>query len=918
MDPTNSNETDHAKNPNALFADASTRRLADSIPSMVWTCRSDGHADYLNEKWYSLTGQSPKEALGFGWADTLHPDDRDRAMSEWKLAVDAGRDFEIELRYKLAAGGFHWHLVRAVPVRDDEGGIDHWFGISTDIDDKHESEELSEATTQAIVEAALDAIVTIDNRGTIQSANPATKDIFGYELHEFRGKNISKLMPERYSAGPNSYLATHLETGEQRLIGSDEQIIGTRKDGSEFPMELAVSEIEVRGQRMYTGIVRDITNRRQLENDLRGQARVLKRVANGDSLTDVLMTLIEVAEESRPEMIGSILLLGEKAQCLRHGASLRLPDAYCEAIDGVKPGPAVGSCGTAAFTGEQVIVENIATHPAWKDYRELAEQAGLRACWSEPILSTNGTVLGTFAMYYKAPRTPSQGDLDFVSTSANLAALAIERVAAQNALAEKTALFETIVKGIPDALLMANLDRKITHVNPGACQAFGYDAEELIGQPTSVLYANPAAHAQQGKARFNKDASKLYEVEELNWRRKNGDAFLGELMGTVIHDEAGEPMNYLALIRDVTERKQAQQLAQESQRKLATLISNLPGAAFRCLPDENWTMEYISNGCRELCGYAPEEIMASKPFWLQLVHPDDIEGVTKIVESCISENKPFQVEYRIHHRNGENRWLWEQGQGVFSEEGELLAIEGFVTDFTELKKTRVQLVQSERLAAMGQMMSSIAHESRNALQRIQAGVDMLKLDIPPDSEAGSDLAEIGRGRNDLQTLLEGMRDFAAPVNLELQKCNLADIWRQCWRNLDVLKVDRQATLVEEPADIDLCCHVDSFRIEQVFRNIVENSFAACPDPVVITISTSEVVHKGVPAVSITVRDNGPGLTQEQQERIFDAFYSTKPKGTGLGMAIALKTIKAHQGTFGAGNGENGGAEFAITIPFDQQ
>ena len=235
----------------------------------------------------------------------------------------------------------------------------------------------------------------------------------------------------------------------------------------------------------------------------------------------------------------------------------------------------------------------------------------------------------------------------------------------------------------------------------------------------------------------------------------------------------------------------------------------------------------------------------------------------------------------------------------------------------KLRKNREKLLQSERLAIMGKMISSIAHESRNALQRIQAGVDMLKLDIPDDSVAGRDLSQIGKARADLQTLLDGLRDFAAPVVLDWQQCNLADVWQQSWRNLDCLKADRQVELVEQTQGVDLHCAVDSFRIEQIFRNLIENSFAACPDSVQITISCSDSELDSVPAVSISVRDNGPGLTQEQQDRIFEAFYTTKPKGTGLGMAIALKTIQAHHGTLVAGNGNGGGAEFVITLPREQ-
>ncbi len=154
--------------------------------------------------------------------------------------------------------------------------------------------------------------------------------------------------------------------------------------------------------------------REPFEKELRGRNRVLLNLAKGKPLAEVLGNIIEVAEEARPEIIASILVLDQQEGCLRHGASRQLPAFYLDAIDGVTPGASVGSCGTAAFTGKRVIVEDIQTSSLWGDYRELAARAKLRSCWSEPILAPSGRVIGTFATYYAEPRAPDDGDLQFV------------------------------------------------------------------------------------------------------------------------------------------------------------------------------------------------------------------------------------------------------------------------------------------------------------------------------------------------------------------------------------------------------------------------------------------------------------------------------------------------------------------------
>ena len=236
----------------------------------------------------------------------------------------------------------------------------------------------------------------------------------------------------------------------------------------------------------------------------------------------------------------------------------------------------------------------------------------------------------------------------------------------------------------------------------------------------------------------------------------------------------------------------------------------------------------------------------------------------------------------------------------------------------EMQKSEQRAIQSERLAAIGQMLTAIAHESRNALQRISAGVDMLKLDIEADSEAAKDLVKIDRGRSDLQALFEEIRTYAAPIKLDLQTCNLAEIWRLAWSNLAVARKNRHAELIEETNGVDLQFPMDAFRFELIFRNLFENSLAACNDPVRIQFDCTETDLNGAAAVCVSVQDNGTGLTREQRDRICEAFFTTKPEGTGLGMAIVKRIIDAHHGTLAVGNAECGGAQFDITIPREQR
>ena len=157
------------------------------------------------------------------------------------------------------------------------------------------------------------------------------------------------------------------------------------------------------------------------------QSLVLERITTGAPLREVLDLLVRTIEARSDGMLGSVLLLDAEGKTLTHGAAPSLPHSYTQAIDGVEIGPAEGSCGTAAYDGRQVVVEDIANDPLWVDYRDLAADHGLAACWSTPIRSAAGQVLGTFALYYHEPRGPAAEELELIDEAVRLASISIER-----------------------------------------------------------------------------------------------------------------------------------------------------------------------------------------------------------------------------------------------------------------------------------------------------------------------------------------------------------------------------------------------------------------------------------------------------------------------------------------------------------
>lgn len=235
----------------------------------------------------------------------------------------------------------------------------------------------------------------------------------------------------------------------------------------------------------------------------------------------------------------------------------------------------------------------------------------------------------------------------------------------------------------------------------------------------------------------------------------------------------------------------------------------------------------------------------------------------------------------------------------------------------ELEEARRRAVQAQRLAAIGEVFTGLAHESRNALQRSQVALERLAKRVKDQPEALELIARAQRAQDYLHGLYEEVRNYAAPLtSLEKRPWHLARLLERTWEDLAVVREGRQAQLLQDGPAIDARCKVDARRMEQVFRNVLENALAACADPVEIRAHWSTTSLAGQPALQVAIRDNGPGLTAEARERIFDPFFTTKARGTGLGMAIAKRIVEAHGGRLSAGHANGVGAEIVVTLLSD--
>jgi len=303
------------------------------------------------------------------------------------------------------------------------------------------------------------------------------------------------------------------------------------------------------------GLVQDITERKQAEQYERFRSHTLEMLASSEPLAEVLESIVRGVEQFNPGMLCSILLLDLEGRHLCKGVAPSLPDFYNAALEGIEIGVGVGSCGTAAFTGERMIVADIATHPYWTAYKDLAASAGLGACWSQPIRGASGKVLGTFAIYHRAPHTPAPADIALIEQTASLTSIAIERKAAQEQLQLAAGVFTHALEGI----MITTPDGSIVDVNAAFTSITGYTREDALGKNPRFLHSGRHS-ADYFAAMWRNLVANGYWYGEVWNRRKSGEVFAEMQAISAVRDAQGKVSQYISLFSDITERK-----AHESQ-----------------------------------------------------------------------------------------------------------------------------------------------------------------------------------------------------------------------------------------------------------------------------------------------------------------------------------------------------------------
>lgn len=735
------------------------------------------------------------------------------------------------------------------------------------------------AMLQQIMDTASVAIGLVDKTGRITHANRRMAEMFGRSLEELAGCEYVELVhPSERETGRKNMLA--LLASEIPAV--DLERLYWKKDGTEFWGHLACRRFhDVHGNELgLIGVISDITERKRTEQALRESEERYRQLFEAES--DAIFLI--------DNETGRILMANNAAVAL-YGYDRE------ELLEKKNTDLSVEPSETRRITEETPIIkENAITIPL-RHHRK-----------------KDGTVFpveitGRFFTYRERP--------------VHIAAIRdiTERKRAEEEIAERGALLQQILDTSSVAIFLVDKAGRITQANRRMAEMFGRAMEELVGREYVEL-VHPSERETGRKMMLALLASEIQSVDlERHYWRKEGTEFWGHLAGRRFHDVHGNELGLIGVISDVTERKRAEDACRESERSLITLMGNLPGMAYRCRNDQDWTMEYVNEGVRELTGYQPSDLVGNaKVAYNDLIDLEDKQAVWDAVQKSVQQKQKFTMNYRIRTADGRKKWVWEQGQGVFSEAGDLLALEGFIIDVSERRLLEEERHRAQKLESVGTLAGGIAHDFNNLLQGIFGYISMAKLTIDQKEKALAMLEQAEKAMHQSVSLTSQLLTFSKGGKPVKKVLALQPIIENAVKfSLSGSRVNHTISFADDLPMVE----ADEGQIMQVVQNIVLNADQAMPEGGTIAITARNVaVHgPGIPAglapgdyVSLAVQDSGVGIPERYLTKIFDPYFSTKEKGSGLGLATSYSIIKNHGGVIDVSSAPGKGTIFTVYLP----
>jgi len=473
------------------------------------------------------------------------------------------------------------------------------------------------------------------------------------------------------------------------------------------------------------------------ESLLVAEQRTLQMIAGGASLAEVLEDLCRTIDAQAPGAISSVLLMDPDGKRLWPGAVSRVPSGFIQAIAPLTIGPCVGSCGTAAFLKERVVVSDIANDPLWAPFRDLALSYGFGAGWSQPIVSKDKQVLGTFGLYYSEPRVPTASELRLIEGAGHVALIAIEtertHAALQQALAEirkSEERLRLIIDTIPAQAWRGLPDGSVDYFNQRWHDYTGLSPEEAHGWGwKDVIHPEDAARAIDKWTHEVLPSGKSGEIE-VRLRRFDGEYRWFILRVEPLRDELGQVTQWYGTNTDIDDLKRAEGKLRSDEQELRRITDAIPQTIIVLGTDG--TVIHANQSALDYTGLAMEEVMATD-FRARVFYPEDVERLRDERQRALSRGIPFENEQRARRKDGQYRWFLIRYNPLFDEQGNLLRWYATGTDIHDRKQVEERM-RNENLALREEIDRSSMFEeivgSSEVLRKVLTQVDRV---APTDS-----------------------------------------------------------------------------------------------------------------------------------------------------------------------------------------
>ena len=595
----------------------STRITLNSIGDAVITTDTHSIVTFMNPVAIQLTGWTSEKAIGQPLAEVfniVHAHTLKPADNPVKKVMETGKTVGLANHTMLIAkDGAEYQIADSgAPTRSLAGDITGVVLVFRDVSDeyaRHEALEASQALIKKLINTVPDLVWLKDKEGIYLTCNAKFERMFGAQECDIVGKTDYDFVDEELANffrnnDEKALIAGKATVNEESVVFADDghiELLETIKT----PMFTSTGELIG-----VLGVARDITARKLAELREKSHIQILELITSGEQLSVILEAIVHSVEENNTGMLCSILLLDDTGKHLLSGAAPSLPDFYNQAINGIEIGVGVGSCGTAAYTNERVIVEDIQNHPYWTPYKALASKAGLGACWSEPIRSTQGKVLGTFAIYHHEANQPTDANIALIEQSASLASIAIEKTQGNLALKASDEQMQLVLAGAELGFWDWDIVIGKVERNERWATMLGYTYNEIkhtTNQWADFVHPDDRDKAWQSINDVLEGRSKSHSLEYRMLTKEGGYRWVHDQANVMKRDGNGKPLRMSGTHSDITNRK----LAEEKLKFAASVFTHARESII--ITDVTGTIIDVNDTFTTTTGYSREEAIGQNP-----------------------------------------------------------------------------------------------------------------------------------------------------------------------------------------------------------------------------------------------------------------------------------------------------------------